>query len=122
MSTRLPLTSKWPCDDQLTGLATGRGQAGAVDDVVQAGLEDLEQVLTGLAGAVGTPPRSSGGTASPDAVGVARLLLLLQLEQVLRLLDAAAAVLAGGYGTLEALSLPTRSVPRRRDFLVMGPV
>src|SRR5699024_974752 len=38
--------------DQLAGLPAGAGQAGAVDDVVQAGLEDGQQVVTGLAGTV----------------------------------------------------------------------
>src|SRR5699024_801764 len=39
--------------DQLTGLTTRAGEPGAVDDVVEPGLEDRQQVVTGLAGAVG---------------------------------------------------------------------
>jgi hypothetical protein len=35
--------------DQLPGVTTRPGEAGAVDDVVQAALEQLEQVVTGLA-------------------------------------------------------------------------
>jgi hypothetical protein len=35
---------------QLAGVAAGAGHTGAVDDVVQARLEDLQQVVTGLAG------------------------------------------------------------------------
>src|SRR4051812_26989992 len=89
---------------QLPRLTAGAGDAGAVDHVVQAGLEDLQQVLTGL---TGTP---DGFLVVPDeltlenAVGVASLLLLLRLQEVLGLLDAPAAVLARRVGaTLESL-------------------
>ena len=85
--------------DQLAGVAAGAGEAGAVDDVVEAALQQLQQVVTGLAGAT----RGLGVVVVEllleDAVGVAGLLLLAQLEEVLALLDAAAAVLAGRVGT-----------------------
>src|SRR6476661_7249390 len=37
--------------DQLPGVAAGPREAGAVDDVVEAALQQLEDVVTGLAGA-----------------------------------------------------------------------
>ena len=47
MSTRLPLTWTWPWLDELAGLRAGGGPAGAVDDVVEAQLEQAQQVLAG---------------------------------------------------------------------------
>src|SRR6478609_8644149 len=89
---------------ELAGGATGPGQAGAVDHVVQAGLEDLQQVLTGLAGAARGLLVVTAELLLHDAVGEASLLLLLQLGEVLLLLDPATAVLAGREGTeLEVL-------------------
>ena len=51
--------------DELAGVAAGAGEAGAVDHVVEAALEQLQQVVTGLALRDARPRRSSGGTASP---------------------------------------------------------
>src|SRR5919112_386697 len=85
--------------DQLARVAARPGEAGAVDHVVQAALQQLQQVVTGLAG----PPRRLVVVADEllleDAVGEAGLLLLAELQQVLRLLRPAAAVLAGPEGT-----------------------
>jgi hypothetical protein len=65
MLTFLPLTRKWPCETIWRAWRRGAGgEAGAVDHVVQAALEELQQVVTGLAGSDGSPRRSSGGTAS----------------------------------------------------------
>src|SRR5690606_28880661 len=90
--------------DELAGLAAGTGQTGAVHDVVQTGLEQAKQVVTGLAlEAVGlfVVPAE---LLLHHAVGEASLLLLLQLEQVFALLDPRAAVLAGRVGaTFERL-------------------
>src|SRR5205085_8284270 len=84
--------------DQLTGVTAGPGEAGAVDHVVEAALQQLEQVVTGLAGAT----RGLGVVVVEllleDAVGVAGLLLLAELQEVLALLDPAAAVLARRVG------------------------
>ncbi|SLH25139.1 Uncharacterised protein [Mycobacteroides abscessus subsp. abscessus] len=90
--------------DELTGLAAGASQTGAVDHVVEPGLQQAQQVVTRLAllavGFLVVPAE----LLLHDAVGEARLLLLLQLEQVLALLDPRAAVLAGRVGaTLERL-------------------
>src|SRR5690606_37665539 len=89
---------------QLAGLTTRAGEAGTVDDVVQARLEDGQQNLTGLAGAACGLFVVAAELLLHDAVREAGLLLLLQLEQVLALLDPRAAVLAGRVGaTLEGL-------------------
>src|SRR5688572_2452189 len=84
---------------ELARLATGAGQARAVDDVVETGLEDRQDVLTGLAGAVGRLLVVPAELLLHDAVGEAGLLLLLQLGEVLLLLDPATPVLAGREGT-----------------------
>lgn len=90
--------------DQLAGLTTGPGDAGAVHDVVQAGFEDAQQLVTGLAGATVGFLVVLAELLFQDAVGEAGLLLLLQLEQVFALLDPRAAVLAGRVGaTFERL-------------------
>src|SRR5690349_11045795 len=77
----------------LAGRVTRLGEAGAVDHVVETALQDLEQVLTRLA-------RLAVGflvvvveLLLEDAVDAAGLLLLTELELVLRLLGTAAAVL-----------------------------
>src|SRR5690349_4730907 len=75
--------------DELAGLGAGGGPAGAVDDVVEALLEQPEQVLA-------RHPREAGGLlVGPaelpleDAVDVLGLLLLLELDQVLAAAGAA---------------------------------
>src|SRR3954451_768785 len=84
--------------DELTGVPTGAGEAGPVDHVVEAALQQLQEVVTGLAGT----PAGLGVVVVEllleHAVGEAGLLLLPQLEEVLALLDAAAAVLPGRVG------------------------
>src|SRR6476659_6426019 len=80
---------------EMAGVATRAGQARAVDHVVQTGLEDLEEVLTGLAGALRRFLVVADELLLHDAVGVAGALLLLELGEVLLLLDPATAVLAG---------------------------
>ena len=80
--------------DELACLSARGGESEAVDDVVEPCLEHPQQ---GLAG----DPRALRGLRVvvaelllEQAVVATRLLLLAQLEQVLGLLDAAAAVLA----------------------------
>src|SRR3989337_1117494 len=99
MSTLWPLTLKWPCTTSWRAWRRVGGEPGAVDDVGEAALEQLQQVVTGLAGAAGGLGVVVVELLLEDAVGVAGLLLLPQLEEVLALLDAAAAVLAGRVGT-----------------------
>ena len=87
---------------ELTSLTTRLRETRAVDDVVQTRLEDLEEVLTGLAGAAVSLLVVTTELLLHDAVGEASLLLLLQLETVLGLLDPRTAVVTGRVGpTLE---------------------
>src|SRR5690606_6229375 len=83
----------------LAGGVARLGEAGAVDHVVEPALQDLEQVLAGLAG----PPAGLLVVAVEllleDAVDAAGLLLLPELELVLRLLGTATAVLTRRVGT-----------------------
>src|SRR5215203_376981 len=81
--------------NELAGLRARGGEPEPVDDIVEARLEDSEQVLA-------RDPTDAirllvvgAELVLEQAVIAARLLLLAQLEQVLALLDPAAAVLAG---------------------------
>src|SRR4051794_19917490 len=85
---------------QLTGVAARPGEPGAVDHVVQTALEQLQQVVTGLAGTTAGLVVVVVELLLHHAVGEAGLLLLLQLVAVLALLDPRAAVLAGRVGAL----------------------
>src|ERR1700712_2969505 len=85
---------------QLAGVATGPGEPGAVDHIVEAALEELQQVVTGLAGTAARLVVVVVELLLHHAVGEASLLLLLQLVAVLGLLDPGTAVLAGGVGAL----------------------
>ena len=78
---------------ELPSLGTRGREAQAVDDVVQPRLEQAKEVLAADARAAGGLLVVVPELALEQAVVAARLLLLAQLEQVLRLLDAAAAVL-----------------------------
>src|SRR5207244_1383541 len=71
-----------------------RGEAGPVDDVVEARLEHPQQVLAGDARALGRLRVVGAELLLEQPVVAARLLLLAQLQQVLGLLDPSAAVLA----------------------------
>ena len=82
---------------QLTSLGTRRGEAETVDDVVEAHLKQAEELLAGDALATRRLLVVIAELLLEDAVVAARLLLLAQLQQVLGLLDAAAAMLARGY-------------------------
>jgi hypothetical protein len=100
-----------------------RPQAGAVQHVVEAQLEQDEQVLTGPALLPVGLLVVAAELLLEHAVVVAGLLLLAELEQVLRLLDAAAAVLTRRVGALlEVLVVALEVHAERRDFLVIGPV
>src|SRR3954471_4909351 len=80
--------------DELPRLGARGGEGEPVHDIVEPGLEHAQQVLAGDAGA---PRRLVVVVAElllEQAVVAPRLLLLTQLEQVLALLDAPAAVLA----------------------------
>src|SRR5215211_3705969 len=83
---------------QLAGHVAGLGEAGPVDHVVQARLQDLEQDLTGLAGLSVGLFVVTAELLLQHAVDAAGLLLLTKLEQVLAVLGATAAVLARRVG------------------------
>src|SRR5262249_530084 len=70
------------------------GEPGTVDDVVEAALQDLQQVVAGLAAPAGGLLVVPAELPLQDAVDAARLLLLPRLEQVLALLGAVAPLLA----------------------------
>jgi hypothetical protein len=78
---------------ELPGLRARCGEAQAVDDVVEARLEEPQQLLARDAGAAGRLLVVVAELFLEQAVVPARLLLLAQLEQLLALLDAAATVL-----------------------------
>ena len=78
---------------ELAGLRARCGKAQAVDDVVQPRLEEAQELLARDARAAGRLLVVVAELLLEQAVVPARLLLLAQLEEVLALLDAAAAVL-----------------------------
>src|SRR5262245_62792339 len=89
--------------DQLPGLAPRGGEAEADEDVVEAGLEQAQQVLAGHALLAGGLFVVGAELLLEHLVVAARLLLLAQLHAVLGLPHPAAAVLAGRLGaTLDA--------------------
>ena len=86
--------------DQLTSHVAGLGEASAEHDVVEAGLEDLEQVLTSLARLALGFLEVVRELLLEHSVHTGRLLLLTQLQQVLAVLRAPTAVLARRVGPL----------------------
>ncbi len=89
-----------PVADQLTSHPAGTCQPGPVYDVVEPALQDLQQLLTGLAGVANGLFVVAAELLFHHAVGEAGLLLFLQLLAVFTVLDPGAAVLAGRVGTL----------------------
>ena len=79
---------------ELTGLTARGAEAQAVDDVVEPHLEQAQQVLAGDALLAAGHHVVVVELLLEHLVVAARLLLLAQLQEVLGLLDAAAAVLA----------------------------
>src|ERR1700761_330101 len=86
--------------DQLTGHPARPGDPGAVHHVVQPALQDLQQLVTGLAGTAGRFGVVAAELLFHDAGGEAGLLLLLQLLAGFAFLDPRAGVLARRVGTL----------------------
>src|SRR3954453_9616289 len=84
--------------DQLAGHVAGLGEAGPVDHVVQPRLEDLQQDLPALARLLVRLFVVAAELLLQHAVDAAGLLLLAQLQQVLAVLAAAAALLARRVG------------------------
>src|SRR4030042_719838 len=75
-----PVNAQVPVVHQLPGLGAGIGEAPAVDDVVEPGLEQTDKVVTGYAGASHGLGVVAPELALEDAVGEAGLLLLPQLH------------------------------------------
>ena len=103
--------------DQLTGLSAGGGQPHAVGHVVQAALQQDQHVDAGgalhLLGLVEVQTE----LLFQQAVGLAGLLLLPQLQAVLGNFFAAGAVLTGRHGTLGQGALTGKaSVPLQKQF------
>src|SRR5204863_6314315 len=85
--------------DELAGLGAAGTPAGAEGDVVEPGLEEPQQVLTGDALLAGGLLVEVGELLLHEAVDAAGLLLLAQLGEVLgALLAAGPAVIAGRVG------------------------
>src|SRR5204862_5936524 len=80
--------------DELASLRARGREPEPVNDVVEARLQDAQEVLAGHAGALGRLRVVRPELLLEQAVVTACLLLLAQLQQVLGLLDASAAVLA----------------------------
>src|SRR5215469_438754 len=80
--------------DKLAGHVAALGEAGPVDDVVEAALQDLQEGLAGPAGAPGGLLVVTLELLLEHAVDAPRLLLLPDLDQVLAVLLPVAAVLA----------------------------
>ena len=85
--------------DRLAGVVARGREAGPVDDVVQAALEDDQEVLTGLAGLLVGLLVVAAELLLEDAVDARALLLLALLQEVLGVLGATATVLTRGVGT-----------------------
>ena len=84
--------------DQLARHVPALGEAGPVDDVVEAALQDLEQVVAGLAALAGGLFVVVAELLLQHAVDAPRPLLLPDLEQVLALPGPVPAVLARRVG------------------------
>ena len=82
-----------PVRDKLAGHVPALGEPGPVDHVVEAALQDPQQVLTGLAALAGRLLVVIVELPLKDPVDAPSLLLLPDLEQVLVLLGAVAPVL-----------------------------
>src|SRR5581483_4671515 len=94
----LPVDRDQAVAHELPGLGPGAGPAAAVHDVVDPQLEVAEQVVAGDARAAGRLLVEPAELPLHDAVGVAELLLLPELEGVLRQTLPVAAVLTGRIG------------------------
>src|SRR5215472_3582988 len=94
----LAVDEEVPVPHQLARHVPALGEPGAEHYVVEAALQDLQQVLTRLAAAAGRLLVVAVELPLEDAVDPARLLLLPDLEQVLALLRPVAPVLTRRVG------------------------
>src|SRR5215469_12452492 len=89
----LAVDQEVPVPDELAGHVPALGEPGAVDHVVEAALQDLEQVVAGLAAPAGGFLVVAVELPLENPVDALGLLLLAGLEQVLVLLGPVAPVL-----------------------------
>src|SRR6478735_1163516 len=107
--------------DQLAGLTARGREAQAHEDVVQARLQHLKEVLAGDAGLTGGLLVVMAELLLEHAVVAARLLLLTQLHAVLRLLLAPAAVVAGRVrATLDAALVREAALALEEELLTLA--
>ena len=106
---------------ELTGLAASSREPGAVHDIVETRLEDLQQRVTGLAGVTIRFLVVTTELLLEDAVGETSLLLLLELQRVLGVLGATATVDAGRVGAaFESLVVANQVGPEATGLLGHG--
>src|SRR6201992_263585 len=104
--------------DQLAGLAARGGEAETHQHVVEAGLEQPEQILAGAAVWTGGVFVVGAELFLQHLVVAAGLLLLAQLQAVLALAQAAAAVIAGRVGaTLDTALVGEAALTLEEEFL-----
>ena len=108
--------------DQLARLAPRGGEAEADEDVVEAGLEQPQQVLAGDAVLARGLVVVGAELFLQHLVVAAGLLLLAQLHPVLGLAQAAAAVLAGRVGAaLDAALVGEAALTLEEELLALAP-
>jgi len=87
--------------DELASTGTGAGESHAIDEVVETGFEDAEEGETGDGGILLRDQEEAAELTFGDAVEVAKLLLLEELDAVFGGLPLAiVTMLAGAIGTL----------------------
>src|SRR5689334_17871588 len=107
---------------ELPALRPRGREAEPVDDVVEPQLEHAQEVLAGDAAAAAGLGVVAAELRLEHAVVAAHLLLLAQLEQVLGLLDAAAAVLARRVGApLDGALLGQAALALQKELHVLAP-
>ncbi len=111
-------------EHKLTGCCAGGSDAKTVNHVVEAAFQKLEENLTGDTLGAGCLVEEIAELLLENAVGVFCLLLLTELNSVLRRFAATVlTVLAGGkFFRASTLSSPKMGSPNLRAILVFGPV
>src|ERR671916_1872062 len=108
--------------DELTRLAPRAGEAEPHEHVVEPALEHAQQVLAGDAGLAARAVVVVAELLLEHAVVAPRLLLLAQLEAILRLLLASAPVLPGRIGAaLDAALLGQAALALEEELLALSP-
>ena len=106
--------------DHLTCFGAAHCKAEAVHDVVQAALEDAQEVFAGLAGTALCHLIVAAELTLKNAVVSLCLLLLTKLHTVLGALAAALAVLAGCIGSVLKRALCVAAVALKEELLTFS--